>query len=193
MNDLTLFILPEEIKTERLFLRPYRAGDGKLLLAVGQRNREHLSRFEADNFLLSLADENDAEVMSQELQADWQARKHLFLGIFEQGTGEWVGQVYVGAFCLDVPVFSIGYVADVDHEGKGYITEAVKAVLQMLFIDLRAHRVQADCHEANERSWRLLERCGFRREGHLRDNKVNSDGSYHGDYLYGLLRNEFLG
>jgi [ribosomal protein S5]-alanine N-acetyltransferase len=61
----------------------------------------------------------------------------------------------------------------------------------MLFIDMRAHRIKSDCHENNIRSWRLLERCGFKREGYLRENKRNADGSFHGDYLYGLLQQEY--
>ena len=102
-----------------------------------------------------------------------------------------MGQVYVEPVRWEVPVFGVGYIADVNHQGKGYITEAVKAVVRVLFENLGVHRVQADCHEANERSWRLLERCGFQREGHLRGNRLNPDGTYHGDYLYGLLRLEF--
>ena len=89
-----------------------------------------------------------------------------------------------------MPEFSIGYVADVNHEGKGYISEAVRRIIQSLFENLHAHRVISDCNENNVRSWKLLERCGFTREGHLRQNRQNTDGSYHGDYLYGLLRDE---
>lgn len=183
--------LPTQIESERLLLRSYRTGDGKLLYAAGERNRDHLSRFEAGNLILHLKDETQAETVCQELADDWQAGKYFFLGIFEISSGKWVGQVYVEPVRWDVPVFGVGYIADGDHQGKGYITEAIRAVVRVLFEDLEAHRVQADCHEANERSWRLLERCGFQREGHLRENRLNPDGTYHGDYLYGLLRPEF--
>lgn len=183
--------LPEQIETERLLLRAYQAGDGRLLYAAGQRNRDHLSRFETGNLILHLRDEAQAEGVCRELVTDWQAGKYFFFGIFEKPRGEWVGQVYVEPVRWEVPVFGIGYIADVEHQGKGYITEAVKAVVRVLFEDLKVHRVQADCHEANERSWRLLERCGFQREGHLRENRLEPDGTYHGDYLYGLLRQEF--
>ena len=84
-----------------------------------------------------------------------------------------------------------GYVADVDHEGKGIVSEAVIGVLGVLFEVLGAHRVISDCNENNLRSIRLLERCGFRREGHLLENRRNADGSFHGDFLYGMLRREY--
>jgi RimJ/RimL family protein N-acetyltransferase len=173
-------------------LRPYTAGDGATVYAAGERNRDHLAEFESGNVLLHLEDETHAEAVVRELAADWAARTHFFLGLFDKSSGEWAGQVYVGPTNWELPEFTIGYVADVRYEGQGYISEAVVRVLEMLFLDLGAHRVKSDCHEHNVRSWRLLERCGFRREGHLRENKRNADGSFHGDFLYGLLRQEFL-
>lgn len=183
--------IPEMVETERLYLRPYKAGDGPLYYAAGVRNRDHLAEFESGNVLMHLKNEEHAEAVLRQLAVDWVAGKRFFIGIFEKATGEWVGQVYVEPTDWDLPEFAIGYVADVNHEGKGYISEAVTAVLRVLFRDMGAHRVRSECSENNTRSWRLLERCGFKREGHLRQNKKNADGSFHGDYLYGLLRHEY--
>jgi RimJ/RimL family protein N-acetyltransferase len=185
------FDIPECIETERLYLRPYRLGDGPMLYAAGMRNQEHLAEFESDNLLLFLKSEAQTEEIIDSLAADRAAHKCFLIGIFEKASNQWVGQVYIGPTNWDLPEFTIGYVADVNYEGKGFISEAMRSVLGMLFIDMRAHRIKSDCHENNIRSWRLLERCGFKREGHLRENKRNADGSFHGDYLYGLLRREF--
>ena len=180
------------IESERLLMRAYKPEDGPLYYAASVRNREHLSEFESDNVLMQLKNEDHAEVIINNLKAAWVAGDHFFIGIFEKATDEWVGQVYVEPTNRELPEFAIGYVADTKYEGKGYITEAIKAVLAVLFEDSGAHRVKADCNENNVRSWRLLERCGFTREGHLRENKKNADGSFHGDYLYGLLRREYV-
>jgi RimJ/RimL family protein N-acetyltransferase len=184
--------VPEHIETERLYLRPYKTGDGPMYYAAGVRNREHLDEFESGNVLMHLKSEEHAEAVVRELAADWMARRRFFIGIFEKAAGEWVGQVYVGPTDWELPEFAIGYVADVNHEGKGYISEAVMGVLGMLFRDLGAHRVRSECSEDNVRSWCLLERCGFKREGHLRENRRKADGSFHGDLLYGLLRREYM-
>ena len=186
-----LLDIPNRIETERLYMRPYQAGDGVMFYAIGQRNREHLARYEADNILNQLNNEQHAEVVVRELAIDWMARKHFFLGIFDKNTHHWVGQIYIGPTNWDLPEFSIGYVVDVNHQGKGYITEAVKAALCFIFEHLGAHRVRSGCSDTNERSYRVLERCGFVREGHFRENKKNPDGSFHGDYQYGLLKSEF--
>ncbi|MCA9936456.1 MAG: GNAT family N-acetyltransferase [Ardenticatenaceae bacterium] len=191
MNKFLLDI-PEKIETKRLYLRPYQAGDGPMYYAAGMRNRAHLAEFESGNVLMHLKSEDHAEAVVRELAADWMARTYFFIGIFDKVTDEWIGQVFVSATDWELPEFTIGYVADVNHEGRGFISEAVTGVLEMLFRDLEAHRVKSDCNEYNVRSWRLLERCGFMREGHLRENKRNADGSFHGDFLYGLLREEYL-
>jgi RimJ/RimL family protein N-acetyltransferase len=191
MNKLPMNI-PERMETERLYLRAYAAGDGPMYYAASLRNRDHLTEFESGNVLMSLENEQHAETIVRQLAANWTTRNCFFIGVFEKGTDEWVGQVYVGPTNWELPEFTIGYVADVNHEGKGYISEAVRRVLEMLFQDMGAHRVTSDCHEDNARSVRLLERSGFRREGHLLENRRNADGSFHGDYLYALLRREYL-
>jgi RimJ/RimL family protein N-acetyltransferase len=184
--------ITKKIETERLYLRAYRAGDGAMYYAARIRNRVHLSEFESGNVIMLLENEKQAEEIIGKLREAWMAGKHFLIGVFDKSADHWVGQIYVEPTNLDLPEFTVGYAADVNYEGKGYISEAVKAVLAVLFIDLGAHRVKADCHENNVRSWRLLERCGFKREGHLRENKKNPDGSFHGDLLYSILRPEYL-
>ena len=90
-----------------------------------------------------------------------------------------------------LPEFQIGYFADIEHEGQGFVTEAVLATLAILFDKLNAHRVRLECDETNIRSIRLAERCNMIREGYLRENRRNSDGTYTGSYIYGLLKYEY--
>jgi len=188
----SLFDISEKIETQRLLLRAYQAGDGAMLYAAGLRNQDHLSEFESGNVLMSLKDEKHAEAVVRELGEKWAACECFFIGLFEKTTNEWVGQVYVGPTDWELPEFTLGFVADVHHEGKGFISEAVQRVLKLLFEDLGAHRVRSECNENNIRSVRVLERCGFHREAHLRENKRNTDGSYYGDYLYAMLRQEYF-
>ena len=41
------------------------------------------------------------------------------------------------------------------------------------------------------RSRRVAERCGFALEGHIRENKLNPDGTFSGSLYFGLLESEF--
>ena len=184
---------PTRFESQRLILRPYQAGDGEMYFAAGQRNRQHLQRYEAENVLLSPKSEQEAEALVQELAADWAAGNCYFLGAWDKTTGEFVAQVYIGVVNRDTPEFEIGYIADVDHEGQGYVTEAVKTALGFVFDHLHAHRVSLRCDTSNTRSQRLAERCGFTREGLLRQVRRQPDGSFSDALIYGLLRGEWVG
>jgi ribosomal-protein-alanine N-acetyltransferase len=63
---------------------------------------------------------------------------------------------------------SIGYGVGMPFARCGYMTAAVKAVLPFCFETLRLHRVEAACIPTNTASIRLLDRCGFLREGYAR-------------------------
>ncbi len=103
--------IPERLETERLYLRPYKAGDGSMYYAASLQNQDHLAEFESDNVLMHLKNEEHAEAIVRELAADWIARKCFFIGIFEKASGEWFGQVYVEPTSWELPEFAFGFVA----------------------------------------------------------------------------------
>jgi RimJ/RimL family protein N-acetyltransferase len=186
-------ILTTYLETERLYLRAYEAGDGPMYYAAGVRNRNHLAEFESDNVLMHLKSKRQAEAVVRELAADWMTGKWFFMGMFDRSTSGWCGQVYVEPTNRELPEFTIGFVADVHHEGKGYVSEAVNRVLKMLFEDLNAHLVKSECSEKNIRSRRLLERCGFRREPYVQKDGTNIDISMKRGCLYVLSQKEYFG
>ena len=186
-----LLEIPTRIGARRIYLRSYEAGDGQWYYSMSQKNRTHLARYEADNVVMFIESEQDAEVVVRELASEWRARNCFFMGVFERETDNFVAQVYVGPVNWDVPEFTIGFFVDKDHEGKGYVTEAVRTAIGFIFEHLKAHRVRMECDDTNERSWRVAERCGLVREGHIRENKKNVDGSLSGTLYFGLLKREF--
>jgi len=181
------------IETSRLCLRPYRAGDGRWYHAMSLRNHTHLQKFEARNPVNSIETEDDAERIVSGFAAGWSEGKVFFLGAFCRENDEFVAQIYVGVVDRDLPEFEVGFFADAEHEGQGYVGEAVRGVLRFLFRQLGAHRVRLECDDTNERSARVAERCGFVQEGHIRENHLWPDGSITGTLHYGLLRREFEG
>jgi len=191
-EQLRTWDIPTRIETERLYLRPYQAGDGPMYFAVGQKNRDHLARYEADNVVRTLSSEMEAEAVIRELADDWAAGDCFFAGVFHKQTDEFVAQIYIGPVNWELPEIEIGYFVDCDHEGQGYVTEAVKAALGFCFEHLHAHRVSLHCDDGNARSYRVAERCGLVREGHVRENKKWHDGTFSGTLAYGMLRSEYL-
>ena len=62
----------------------------------------------------------------------------------------------------------LGYSVDAEEQGRGIGSEAVAAVVNHAFEELRLHRIMANYQPANERSARLLRRLGFVPEGFAR-------------------------
>lgn len=186
-----LLDIPTRIETARLYLRCYRPGDGRWYFAMSQQNRAHLSRYEADNALMAIHSEADAEALVQGFAAAWAARETFFMGVFDRLTDEFVAQIYVGVVNQELPEYEVGYFVDTDHAGHGYVTEAVRATLGFLFEHLSAHRVRLECDDTNIRSYRVAERCGMVREGHIRENKRRAGEGYSGTLHFGMLRSEF--
>jgi ribosomal-protein-alanine N-acetyltransferase len=81
---------------------------------------------------------------------------------------------------------SIGYWIGEPYAGKGFMLEALKLVKEHAFGTLRLHRLEAACIPDNNRSVRVLEKAGFRREGLLHAYlKIN--GIWQDHYLYALV------
>jgi RimJ/RimL family protein N-acetyltransferase len=59
----------------------------------------------------------------------------------------------------------IGYWLGVKHWGKGYATEAVRAMIDHIFTDLGDEAINAAARVTNPASRRVLEKCGFQWSG----------------------------
>lgn len=184
-----LLEIPSHIETERLTMRPYHKGDGNAYFSLICKNRDHL-REHADD-ATEIKTEEHAEIRIRELAADWVARTRFVLGMWEKATAASIGQIWIEPDKWDVPSFEIGWFLDKNCQGRGFATEAVNACLTFLFEELHAHKVVVKVRETNPRSMKLAERCGFTREGLLRDHARTGPDSWVGLLCFGMLRNEY--
>lgn len=84
----------------------------------------------------------------------------------------------------------IGYKFSSEVHHMGYATEALSKVLEIIFYDLKLHRVQAWVLPDNRPSIRLLERVGFVYEGISRDY-LYLHGTWQSHALYSILPSDF--
>lgn len=183
--------LPIRFETERLVLRRYRESDAPTYYAMSLRNREHLREYESDNVAMTLESEAHTAETLRDLVAAWRSGSCYFIGGFDRSTGEFVAQVYVGPFDELPHEFILGYIVDREHEGRGYVTEAVRATVRLLFDELDAHRVRIHCADTNLRSIRVAERCGFEKEGHIHEAGARPGDGAPGTLIYGIVRSEY--
>lgn len=91
---------------------------------------------------------------------------------------------------LDNRRAELGYALGREHWGKGYMQEALGALLNYCFTDLKLHRLEADVDPRNATSIRTLEKLGFRQEGYLRERWLVG-GGIQDSLFYGLLGSEW--
>lgn len=87
---------------------------------------------------------------------------------------------------------TIGYWIGAPFAGRGYMTSALRVLLPTLFGELNLHRVEAACIPSNLASVKVLEKCGFAREG-LARRYLCINGVWQDHYLYGLLDEDVRG
>lgn len=102
----------------------------------------------------------------------------------------WTERARADAFISACRSIGIGYCFDEPVWGKGYATEAVRAMLQWAYGALDLNRVEAELDTRNAASARVLEKLGFEREGLRREDCIVS-GEVSDSWIYGLLRRDW--
>lgn len=86
--------------------------------------------------------------------------------------------------------FEIGWVFNPKYYNKGYASEAAFAVLKYAFEELKLHRVVATCQPENPASYRVMEKIGMRKEGHLK-KCIPHGNEWWDEYFYAILQEEW--
>jgi RimJ/RimL family protein N-acetyltransferase len=105
-------------------------------------------------------------------------------------TGPMIGDIGIH-FLEDDAQVEIGYTLSPDYQGRGYAFEAVKAVVNYLFLNLKKHRITASVDPENQKSISLLKKLGFRQEGHFKKS-ILIRGEWCDDVIYAMLEEEWI-
>jgi ribosomal-protein-alanine N-acetyltransferase len=179
MFDTTIFA------TERLLLRPLAARDAAALFAVF--SDPEVMRYWSG---APWSDIDQADQYIAGSAQDLAAGAMLRLGIEVAATGQLVGQLALHHFDQQNRRCEIGYALGRAHWGKGYLAEALDAVLGHGFAQLSLNRVEADVDPRNTASMRALERLGFVHEGLMRERWIVA-GEICDTAFYGLLKSDW--
>ena len=154
-------------KTKRLIIRPLEKTDFEswneafLTMLPKQNKWDDSAKFKVDN----LKKANFNKIIKRAIQYR-KKEEYCSYGVFLKSSGELVGSVGIGHFIRSITQSAIiGYKIYNQHWGKGYATEAIKAVIDIAFKDHKLHRVVAGIEPDNKASIRVVKKLGFRNEG----------------------------
>jgi RimJ/RimL family protein N-acetyltransferase len=185
MTDPVLLDLPTAIDTERLLMRPPRAGDGPLLLAAITESLPELRRFLASlPWVAAEQTIESSELYCRNAQANFVARKDLPFLLFEKASGELVGASGLHHIVWATPKVEVGYWARASKSRNGFVSEAVQALSAYAFDHLHAVRLELITDEDNQRSRKVAERCRFTLEAILRNERRAPTGDLRNTCIY---------
>lgn len=150
-------------------------------------NDEGTTRFMGGTFLKPQTWEQTEAYLSNILNGN---AGGVNLVIADRETRRYLGQCALSLVDQTARHAELSIVTAPDSAGQGYGTEAVGLLLDFAFSHMNLNRVYLRVYAANERAVRCYERCGFRREGRLREHAY-CDGRYEDVLEMGLLRREW--
>jgi len=175
------------LETPRLILRPFRETDARVF--SDYRSDPQVARYQG--WAAPFPFEQAVEFVREMLPIKPEQPGHWYqIALERKEDGALIGDC---AFYLseDSRQAEIAFTLASTFQGQGYAAEAVKRLLEALFIDLQLHRVFANVDPANIGSVNLLTRLGFRCEGCFRQS-LWLKGVWVDEQWYALLREEWL-
>jgi RimJ/RimL family protein N-acetyltransferase len=175
----------EELRGERVIVRPYREEDAAALQEAVAESREHIRPW------LPFADDHqtveDSLSWINDQRARWILRENMNCAIVDMETGRYLGGTGLHPREWRIPAFEIGYWLRTSAEGKGYMSETVRLLTDFAFDKLGAQRVEIQCDELNERSAQVARRLGYKQEGLLRNEFTAPNGSVRNTLIFSLI------
>lgn len=183
----------EVFETDRLILKVLDGTFAEQVLDYYARNRSFFAEWEPsrpDSFFTVEAQKNQLEKDYRDIAE----KRALRLWVFKKE--DMCGSRIIGTIAFNHIIWGsflsciAGYKLDSEEINKGYVTEALKKGIEIMFKEYKLHRVEANIMPKNVRSLRVAEKLGFYNEG-LARRYLRINGKWE-DHIHMVLLNEEL-
>ncbi len=178
-------------ETERLILKILNKHDKELVFDYYLRNKDFLSEWvptrELEFFTLNF----HKQILNNEYKA-FLDKEHIRLWLFKKEKPNRI----IGTICFSLIVMGafqscyLGYSLSDGEECKGYMTEAIKKGIDIMFNEYGLHRIEANVMPKNKASLHVLDKLNFKDEG-IAKKYLKINGKWE-DHIHRVLFNEKL-
>lgn len=171
------------IETERTYLRPIELKDNKEIFSY--RSDSETNKYQG--WIPKTI--HDVNEFISKIPKEFNKPETWFqLVIINKENNTIIGDV--GIHFIDDYQCEIGCTLSKEYHGKGIATESLRATIDYLFKKLDKHRILTSIDPKNINSIKLLERLGFRKEGHFKESLL-IDREWVDDIIYAMLKSEW--
>jgi len=180
-----------EFLTKRLKIREYKITDCKKIVPL-------LNNLKVTQWLLVypnpfLIEDAEKTINHMIKRSEENPRTSYNLAITLNKNEELIGGIGLVKMDFNQKIGMVMYWLGEEYWRAGYGSEALRAILNFGFNELKLRKISAEVYPGNEGSVKLLEKFGFKKEGNLRQSSIcKADGKIKDTFYYGLLREEYL-
>lgn len=175
----------KNLETERLFLRRINENDAEEVLAL--RGNPEIMKYIPRPLAKTKEDALEHIAMIEEKIEN---NTGINWGITIKGSDKIIGIIGHYRIQPENHRAEIGYMSLPEYNGKGYITEAIKAVVEYGFEEMNLHSIEAVIDPDNIASEKVLQKNGFVKEAHILENEL-WEGKFWDTVIYSLLKRNF--
>lgn len=181
--------LPDELRGQRILMRPYRLDDAEVVLTAIDESRDHLRPWVGwvDRYTTL----EDARAYCLRCGQAWLEHTELVVGIFDGESGG-----YYGSAGLHHPdwlhrTFEVSCWVRATAAYRGYGTEALRLLADLAFSRLDGKQITLVCDARNEATRRLADKSGYIFRGNVRNGCVAPDGTVVDKLVYSLTTEDW--
>ncbi len=172
------------LESERLLYREFKIEDASDIFLM--RSDDEVTRY------LDMAKHKsikDSEEWISSLHESYKNMSGINWALVEKSTNVFIGYFGFWRMIPDHCRAEIGYALKPKYWGSGFMKETLDRLVQFGFKDLGIHSIEANVNKNNKNSRQLLERKGFIKEAHFRENFL-FNGEFLDSIIYSLIESD---
>ncbi|HHT44783.1 MAG TPA: GNAT family N-acetyltransferase [Fastidiosipila sp.] len=173
------------LETDRLLLRPFKRGDTDAMFKNWASDPEVTKYLTWPHY----TSRYEVQLKIDEWVSNYTKPDFYQWAILEKGSDDVIGTISVVDKNDLVRLAHIGYCIGRAFQGKGYMTEAFKRLIEFLFEDVGYNRIESRYDPNNPASGRVMQKAGLKFEGTMRQADWNNQGVCDTN-MYAILKSD---